>query len=223
MTQKQIGKEVSGTDVMFAGHISRELFCDWQEGRLKEEEEAGFLGHIGGCTFCAERFGEWMEEGLLMEGSLSMEEGAQGLEASGRSGCASCMAEPPRYLKEEILSKVHRMDVKAARKLKESSRQVQLMLYSLKVGIAVVASIFLLTVMADIQNVGLELKESQRMEQKLERQMDGKGQVGREREEGIADSLRRGSREITNMLKELSNGWFRIEIGTDGAADGDWD
>ena len=192
MTRKQMGKEVSGTDVMLAGHISRELFCDWQEGRLEKEEEAGFLGHIGGCTFCAERFGEWMEESLLtegsllVEGSLSMEEGAQGLETIGRSGCASCMAEPPRYLKEEILNKVRRMDVQAARKLKESSRQVQLMLYSLKVGLAVVASIFLLTVMADIQNVGLELKESQRMEQKLERQMDGKGQVGREREIGRA-------------------------------------
>ncbi len=59
------------------------------------EEEAAFLGHIGTCTFCAERFGDWME-------------------------ASSDTPPAPRYLKEEILSRAGQLDIQAARKLKET-------------------------------------------------------------------------------------------------------
>ena len=52
-------------------------------------------------------------------------------------------------------------------KLKETSRQVQLMIYSLKVGLAVAASIFLLTLTSNVQHMelNLQLQENQQTEQ----------------------------------------------------------
>ena len=178
------------------GHISRELFCDWQEGRLKGREETDFFTHIGACTFCAEQFGNWMEEGLSDE--------------MGREQFLTMEEEPPRYLKEEIRNRTRQLDVQASMKLKETSRQVQLMLYSLKVGLAVAASIFLLTITSNIQNMGInqELPERQWMEEK----QDEKERP--EREESIAGKLRRGSREITAILNEFSSGLFRIDMTT---------
>lgn len=196
-------------------HISRDLFCDWQEGKLKEPEEIGFFTHIGACTFCAEQFANWMEEGCLEEEEFGLWttspgipeiglEKVSGKEFSGLAG-DGLWKEPPRYLKEEILSRTHQLDVQASVKFKETSRQVQLMVYSLKVGFAVVASIFLLAVTADIQNMDPGL---------LGNQQAGQVQAGQEksREDGnIVRRLRQGSKEITGLLNELSNGLFRIE------------
>lgn len=188
--------EESKEHTLRTGHISRDLFCDWQEGRLKGREETDFFTHIGACTFCAEQFGNWMEEGLSDE--------------MGREQFLTMEEEPPRYLKEEIRNRIRQLDVQASMKLKETSRQVQLMLYSLKVGLAVAASIFLLTITSNIQNMGInqELPEKQWME---ERQDEKERQ---EREESIAGKLRRGSREITAILNEFSSGLFRVDMNT---------
>ncbi len=176
-------------------HISRDIFCDWQTGKMKESEETAFLGHIGACTFCAEQFGKWMEEGFYP----NLEE-------------EPILIEPPRYLKEEILNRAYQMDVKAAVKLKETSRKVQLLMYSLKVGLAVAASLFLLVITTDIQNANMNLSESQRIEQMQERQREAKKRrESREREEDIAGTLRRGSKKISNILNDISSGWFRME------------
>ncbi len=271
-------------------HISRDLFCDWQEGKLKTPEETDFFTHIGACTFCAEQFANWMEEGILDEGELAqgsepldIPEFAQGPEpldipelASGpepldlpefaqgpgpldipefglknrqqagtaldgkfcsQGGEGALWKEPPRYLKEEILTRTRQLDVKAAVKLKETSRQVQLMVYSLKVGFAVVASIFLLTITADIQNMNPELIGNQQPGQAVElqgnqtsgqeqgmeeSQTSGQAQglpenqkagqaEGRKDGGDIVSRLRQGSKEITGLLNELSNGLFRVE------------
>ncbi len=162
-----------------SAHITRDLFCDWQEGKLKEPEEMELFTHIGACTFCAERFGNWME---------------------------GIFEEPPGYLKEEILNRAHQIDVQASVKLKETSRQVQLMLYSLKVGFAVAASIFLLAVTTNVQN----MDPQQPKEQKTEQMQEQRG--AREQEESIVNKLRRGSKEITGLLNEISSGFFRIEM-----------
>lgn len=188
-------------------HMDRNLFCDWQEGRLKGQEETDLLEHIGACTFCAERFGTWMEEGGVRE--IGIDDDFQ----KEMQPEKSFLAEPPRYLKEEILERTHQMDVQAAVKLKETSKQVQLMIYSLKVGLAVAASIFLLTITSDIQRMNLEIPESQRTQELQERQEAAvKRQESRAKEENFTGRLRRGSREITNMLNNLSSGLFGMEM-----------
>ena len=107
------------------------------------------------------------------------------------------------------MDRAHRLDVQATIKWKETSRQVQLALYSLKVGLAVVASIFLLAVTANVQDLDLRPSGSQQVEQAQDRE------ESQEREEGVVGKLRRHSTEVTGLLNDLSRGIFRI--GMDGS------
>lgn len=159
-------------------HVTKEMFCKWQKGTLSAQEEASFLQHIGSCTFCAEQFGTWMEEDLLME--------------------------PPSYLKEEIQARSRQLDVQTVVKVQQTSKQMKLMLYSLKVGLAVAASIFLLTITTGVQRMNVKPAEREPVQN---------GQETREREESITDKLNRGSGYVTDRLNQLTNGIFHIESG----------
>lgn len=159
-------------------HITKKMFYDWQEGKLSDQEEVSFLQHIGDCTFCAEQFGSWMEEYLLME--------------------------PPSYLKEEIQARTRQLDIQTVIKVKQTSKQMKLMLYSLKVGLAVAVSIFLLTITTGVQRMNV---------QTTEREPVSTRQETKEREESLTDKLNRGSAYVTDILNQLSSGIFRIEFG----------
>ena len=156
-----------------------------------------------------------MEEGLLEE---ARREQFSGKEAEPEKKEPVFLEEPPRYLKEEILNRTRQLDVQASVKLKETSRQVQLMIYSLKVGLAVAASIFLLTLTSNVQHMelNLQLQENQQTEQEKGESQQMSQEKGEEqrREESIAGKLRRGSKEITTILNELSSGVFRIDRDT---------
>ena len=100
--------------------------------------------------------------------------------------------------------------MKAVQKLKKTSRQMQLFLYSMKVGLAVTVSIFLLVLTTDLQNMDLAQSKGQRAQQLQEQQESPQAQDG-VREGGFVGSLRRGSWEITGALKDLTNGFFRVD------------
>ncbi|MCI9530976.1 MAG: hypothetical protein HFH38_04370 [Lachnospiraceae bacterium] len=180
MTMERIEKKRQKDSTALSAHIDRELFGNWQEGQLDAKEEAAFLSHISACTFCAERFGDWMEE----------------------PGAATVA--PPRYLKEEIQSRTRQIDIQAVQRLKETSRQMQLVLYSLKVGLAVAVSIFLLVLTTDLQDMDLVHRKGQHTQQQ-------DSHARQEQDGGFIGSLRRGSREITGALNDLSNGFFRVD------------
>lgn len=99
------------------GHVTEEWLRAFQDGKLSAEEERRLLTHVGRCDYCAERLAQTMEKDLC---------------------------EPPAYLQEEILERSRCADVQAARKVYQTSRQMRLFLYSLKVGLALATSLFLL-------------------------------------------------------------------------------
>lgn len=99
------------------GHVTEEWLNAWRDGLLKREEEYVMLAHIGHCEYCAERFAQMLEDNPI---------------------------QPPAYLREEILERSKCPDVQTARKVYQTSRQMRLLLYSLKVGLAVATSLFLL-------------------------------------------------------------------------------
>lgn len=197
-------------DSLQTGHINKDLFCDWQAGRMKQPEEERFLGHIGVCTFCAEQFGNWMEEGIL-EITVPKEPGSDN-ELTSYTECSSqsehpLLSEPPSYLKEEILHRTRQMDVQATLHLKETSQKMQLVLYSLKVGLAVMASIFLLMVTANVQDMDFKTVRTEQMQQREAREHD--------QQMDITDTLKQKSGEISTLLNNLSNGLFRIGMPED--------
>ena len=183
-------------------HITREMFLSWQSDSLTESEQAEFFEHMAGCTFCAEQFAEWMEE-------------------------VQAVTEPPVYLAEEILERTRQIDIRTAVKVKQASRQVQLLLYSIKVGLAVAASIFVLIVTAGVQNTGIsenlykEEMQDTGKEQKTEETVQDRetGQKVQDRETGqtkekaledsIIEHLNQKSRGMAEWLNGLTDGFFR--------------
>lgn len=154
-------------------HITKEMFQNWQRGKMSSQEEEEFLSHTGICTFCAEQFGNWMEDDLM---------------------------EPPAYLKEEIVKRTRQIDVQTVVKVKRTTKRMQLMLYSLKVGFAVVASIFLLTITTNFQNMkSVKLQSQQKQTESVERK------------ESITDKLNQGSSFVNDALNDMTSGFFRIE------------
>lgn len=165
-------------------HITREMFDGWQQGTLGPGQEKAFLEHTAKCTFCAERFGSWMEENLM---------------------------EPPAYLKEEIIQRTGQPAVQAAVKVKRTSKQMQLMMYSLRVGLAVVTSIFLLTVTASIQNMNLELPRQQERTEEQSRREEQREYESRKKKDGFLEKLNQGSNFVADTLNQMTNSLFQIE------------
>lgn len=101
-------------------HLTREDFRKWDLEELTAEEMDAFLSHTACCDTCA---GRW--SAYLMEESDALET-------------------PPAYLAEEIEQQSHRPDLQISRKIFQTSRQLQLLTYSLKITTAVVFSILML-------------------------------------------------------------------------------
>lgn len=104
-------------------HLTEADFERWDQGVLSPEETEQFLSHTANCAYCGDAWFAHMSraEELLME--------------------------PPAYLADEILHRVHQPDVVIAQKARTTSKRMQLFLYSLKVSMALAASIYMIFTM----------------------------------------------------------------------------
>ena len=104
-------------------HLTDHDFEAWEQGRLSDEQMEAFLTHTANCPHCGDAWFAYM------------------------SRHAEALPEPPAYLAQEITERVHQPDVVIAQKARTTSKKVQLLLYSLKVGVALAASIYMLFAM----------------------------------------------------------------------------
>ncbi len=121
-------------EIIKNSHISEEMWIALKQDTLDTDAFMQVLEHTGTCTWCAERLAK------VLEGEAFMSETA-GL--------------PPAYLSEQILDRVKQLDVQAQTVVKQTSRKLQLWLYSMKVGAAVAFSLLLLGVTANFREMGL--------------------------------------------------------------------
>lgn len=98
-------------------HISKKDFDAFQRDIMKSDEKVIFLEHISSCDYCSDQFAAMMSE---------------------------IMVEAPKDMKANILKATKRPDVQIAKKARETSKQMQLFMYSLKVGTATVLALLLL-------------------------------------------------------------------------------
>ena len=104
-------------------HLSDHDFGAWEQGSLSDAQMEAFLTHTANCPHCGDAWFSYM------------------------SRHEEALVEPPAYLAEEITERVHQPDVVIAQKAHTTSKKVQLLLYSLKVGVALAASIYMLFAM----------------------------------------------------------------------------
>ena len=104
-------------------HLTDYDFEAWEQGVLSDTQMEAFLTHTANCPHCGDAWFVYM------------------------SRHTETLPEPPAYLAEEITERVHEPDVVIAQKAHTTSKKVQLLLYSLKVGVALAASIYMLFAM----------------------------------------------------------------------------
>lgn len=191
-------------------HLTDEDFLKWDSGQMTPAEMEFFLSHTSSCDTCAERWMNWMEQ---TEVEMNTETAAKAI------------PQPPAYLAEEILERCKQPDILIARNLNRTSRQLQLLTYSLKIGTAVVFSIMMLfsinltslkiasvsePVSVSISQTDRELKELQESEeiQKLwekqqQKKLENQQEVLKMQEEK-AQKQQQQSNNKTNELNELN-------------------
>ena len=104
-------------------HLTDHDFEAWEQGVLSDTQMEAFLTHTANCPHCGDAWFVYM------------------------SRHTETLPEPPAYLAEEITERIHEPDVVIAQKAHTTSKKVQLLLYSLKVGVALAASIYMLFAM----------------------------------------------------------------------------
>lgn len=111
-------------------HLTEHDFEKWEQGVLTPAQTEHFLTHTANCPYCSDAWMAYMEH---------------------HSGA---LEQPPAYLADEIKERVHQPDVVIAQKAHTTSKRMQLLLYSLKVGVALAASIYMIFAM-DAQTMDL--------------------------------------------------------------------
>ena len=104
-------------------HLTEHDFEAWEKGSFSDAQMEAFLTHTANCPYCGDAWFAYM------------------------SRHEEVLEEPPAYLAQEITERVHQPDVVIAQKAHTTSKKVRLLLYSLKVGVALAASIYMLFAM----------------------------------------------------------------------------
>ncbi len=117
----------------WTGHVTEEWLKAWNLQQLSGAEEQMLLTHVGTCSFCADQFAACLEQDLT---------------------------ELPAYLHEEILERSKSLEIQAVKKVYQTSKQMRLFLYSLKVGVAVAVSLLLLFVSPIMEKNTIQLKKT---------------------------------------------------------------
>ncbi|HKL99861.1 MAG TPA: hypothetical protein VJZ06_08140 [Mobilitalea sp.] len=106
-------------------HISEEKIIAFQLNILTPEDTEEFLTHICSCDFCSGLFAESFTKDMVSA---------------------------PPDMKENILNAVKSPRIQIVQKAKDASKQMQLLLYSLKVGTATLGALLLLLLTLNFGN-----------------------------------------------------------------------
>lgn len=111
-------------------HLTEADFEKWENGAFSPIEMEAFLTHTASCPSCGDAWMAYMQRH------------------------SEVLEQPPAYLAEEIIERVHQPDAVLAQKAYTTSKRVQLFFYSLKISVALFISIYMLFAM-DLQTLEL--------------------------------------------------------------------
>lgn len=106
-------------------HISQVDLFTFKHNLMNPQEMKLFLEHISSCLYCSEQFADCMVDETITA---------------------------PMDLKANILKATRRPNIQITTKIKETSKRMQLLLYSLKVGTATIGALILLLLTINSSN-----------------------------------------------------------------------
>mgnify|MGYP000939468351 CR=1 FL=1 len=153
-------------------HINETDFNAFRDNTMLPEKKLAFLEHIGSCTYCADRFAAFMSQDLI---------------------------KAPVDLKQNILKAVGQ-ERKIKGKVKDASKRIQLLIYSLKVGAA--ASLALLLLFMTVS-----LSDNPRVEDSFHKKPAV--EISQEVKPPITSVIRDSMDAFCNDIMKLSNSFIR--------------
>ncbi|MDF2543658.1 MAG: hypothetical protein K0S47_3376 [Herbinix sp.] len=154
-------------------HVTEEELLKFQQDIMSQEDTLKFLEHVSSCDFCSARLAESMQEHIMNS---------------------------PMDLKANILKAINRPDAKLVQKAKETSRQMQLLFYSLKVGAATVGALIALLLVirssdfSTMQDFPMSIPKT------------------RENKHSITAILKESSDKLSNNILDFSNSIMNTEV-----------
>jgi hypothetical protein len=106
-------------------HLTEADFYEFRHDTMNQKERIAFLEHVGSCMFCSDRLASEFDKDLITA---------------------------PRDMKASILKEISRPEMQLSQKVKETSKKMQLFLYSLKVGTATILALLLLLLSVNLTN-----------------------------------------------------------------------
>lgn len=163
-------------------HITEELWIALSNNSIRHQDYMKILEHTCDCTWCAEHLAEVLEE----------EQNA---------------VSPPAYLTGQIMERIGRLDVQAQMSVKKKSRQLRLLIYGMKVGLAVAVSSFLVIVSVNVQRAGVEAWPDISVQEGLSQQGTSEGQEEPYggTEDGMLNKMNRFSHDVTDKMNQFSD------------------
>ncbi|MDO4273799.1 MAG: hypothetical protein Q4D16_09020 [Eubacteriales bacterium] len=159
-------------------HIDKNDFKNFQGNAMDTQDMIAFLEHLDQCSFCLDQFIHEEEE--------------------------TCSLTTPVYLKEQILAKATSPEVKAAKSASDTSRRMQLFYYSLRTAAGVVAALFLLFSVSQIDFTSIQATPSVQTEAHQPSARPGSSYVS-DFTQGIGKGISDGAKRFTNYLSDFSN------------------
>lgn len=157
-------------------HISDEDYLAFQYDMLMPAQKEEFLEHICTCDSCADRFTMIVSEELL---------------------------KAPRDLKANILRATRRPEVQIEVKARETSKRMQLFLYSLKVCTATVCALLLLLFSMNIYSVSVPWNTADHISSEEEQEHINKS---------LTSAIRDGVDKINSSMLNFSNTIINKEV-----------
>lgn len=158
-------------------HISKKEFEAFHYDTMNQKEKEAFLEHICSCDYCSDQFAMMMTD---------------------------VMIEAPKDMKANILRATKRPEVQLAIKVKETSKRMQLFIYSLKVGTATVLALLLLMITMNTDNpinsVNIQNPIQKIMPEDFEDNVP------------LTAAIRNGMDAINNSIIDFSNNIMNTEV-----------
>ncbi len=156
-------------------HISEKDYILFQQNLMDQSDLLDFLEHISSCDYCAQQLAAHMNKEIISA---------------------------PRDLKANILKATKRKDIQLSQKVRESSKSLQLFIYSLKVGAATLCALFLLTLTTSIYS-GTFNNPEEIWTQSTENNNDNKS---------LTSTIREGMNTINSSILDFSNNIMNMEV-----------
>jgi hypothetical protein len=160
-------------------HLSESEFVAFQNDTMNQKDKLAFLEHISSCTFCSDQFASYMSKDLIPA---------------------------PRDMKADILKAVNRPEIQLAIRVKETSKKMQLLIYSLKVGTATIVALLLLLLSVNLTNFAVSPDKWAKDANTAETTTETKDN------EPLTSVIRDGMDAICNDILDFSNTIMRTEV-----------